>query len=98
MIKIIITGSKGRMGAALIACAPAHPNLEIVGKIDQGDDLRSVIESADVAVDFSSHNATVGIADLCALHKKAIVIGTTGLSEEARSKISNFKSQIPIVL
>ena len=98
MTKIIITGSKGRMGAALIACAPAHPNLAVVAKIDQGDDLRSVIENGDVVVDFSSHNATLSFAGICALHKKAIVIGTTGLSEEARSQISNLKSQIPIVL
>jgi 4-hydroxy-tetrahydrodipicolinate reductase len=97
MTKMIITGSKGRMGAALIACAPAHPNLEIVGKIDQGDDLRSVIDCGDVVVDFSSHNATVSIAEVCASRKKAIVIGTTGHSDEARAQISNFKSQIPIV-
>src|SRR5580765_2313570 len=98
MTKVIITGSKGRMGAALIACAPMHPNLQISAKVDQGDDLRSVIENCDVVVDFSSHSATLGIAALCALHKKAIVIGTTGLSEEARSQISSLKSQIPIVL
>lgn len=98
MTKIIITGSKGRMGAALIACAPAHTNLEVVAKIDQGDDLRPVIEGADVVIDFSSHNATMSIAGLCALHKKAMVIGTTGHSEEARAQISNLKSQIPIVL
>lgn len=98
MTKIIITGSKGRMGHALVSCAPAHPNLEIVGKIDQGDDLRAIIENADVVVDFSSHSATLSIAAICALHKKAIVIGTTGIGEEARSQISNLKSQIPIVL
>ncbi len=98
MTKVIITGSKGRMGAALIASAPGHPNLEIAAKIDQGDDLRSVIDKGDVVVDFSSHNATLSFAGLCALHKKAIVIGTTGLTEEARAQISNLKSQIPIVL
>jgi 4-hydroxy-tetrahydrodipicolinate reductase len=98
MIKIIITGFKGRMGTALIACAPAHPNLEIAAKIDQGDDLRSVVESADVVVDFSSHSATLSIAAICALHKRALVIGTTGHSDDARLQISNLKTQIPIVL
>jgi 4-hydroxy-tetrahydrodipicolinate reductase len=98
MTKIIITGSKGRMGAALIACASAHSNLEIVAKIDQGDDLRSVIDNGDVVIDFSSHSATLSFAGLCALHKKAMVIGTTGLAEEARSQISHLSSQIPIIL
>ena len=98
MTKIIITGSKGRMGRTLITCAPHHPDLQVVGQIDQGDDLRSVIDQGDVVIDFSSHSATPAIAALCAVHKKAMVVGTTGHSEEGKSQIANFKSQIPIVL
>jgi 4-hydroxy-tetrahydrodipicolinate reductase len=98
MTRIVITGSKGRMGRALVACAPHHPEIQIVGQIDQGDDLQSIIENADVVVDFSSHSATPGIAKLCAERKKAMVIGTTGHSDEGKSQIGNFRSQIPIVL
>jgi 4-hydroxy-tetrahydrodipicolinate reductase len=98
MTKIIITGSKGRMGRTLIACAGQHPDLQVVGQIDQGDELRSVIGLGDVVVDFSSHSATPGIAALCAAHKKAMVIGTTGHSDEGKSQIANCRSQIPIVL
>jgi len=98
MTKIIITGSKGRMGRALIACAAHQPDLQVVGQIDQGDDLRAVIGQGDVVVDFSFHTATAAIAALCAAHQKALVIGTTGHSDEGKSQISNFKAQIPIVL
>ena len=87
MTKIIITGSKGRMGRALVACAAHHPELQVVGQIDQGDDLRSVIGQGDVVIDFSSHSATPAIAALCAAHKKAMVIGTTGHSEEGKAQI-----------
>jgi 4-hydroxy-tetrahydrodipicolinate reductase len=97
MTKIIITGSKGRMGQALAACAAKNPELQIVGRIDQGDDLRTVIGQGDVVVDFSLHSATPGIAELCSKHKKAVVIGTTGHSDAERSQISYFKVQIPIV-
>jgi 4-hydroxy-tetrahydrodipicolinate reductase len=98
MTKIIITGSKGRMGRALVACAANHSELPIVGQIDQGDDLRSAIGQGDVIIDFSSHNATPAIAQLCAAHKKAMVIGTTGHSDEGKAQIANCQSQIPIVL
>jgi len=98
MTKIIITGSKGRMGRTLISCAAHHPELQVVGQIDQGDDLRSVIGQGDVVVDFSSHSATPAIAALCAEHKKAMVIGTTGHSLEGKAQIANCQSQIPIVL
>jgi 4-hydroxy-tetrahydrodipicolinate reductase len=98
MTNIIITGSNGRMGRALLACAGADPELCVVGQIKRGDDLLSVIDKGDVVIDFSSHSATPGIAALCAERKKAMVIGTTGHSNEARSQISSFRSQIPIVL
>src|SRR5579859_5380888 len=98
MIKVIITGSKGRMGRALLACAPAHAELQIGAQIDQGDDLAKAVATGDVVVDFSSHNATAGIAALCAAHHKAMVIGTTGHSTEHRSQISSLSSKIPIVL
>ena len=97
MTKIIITGSKGRMGQALIACAASIPEVKVAGQIDQGDDLKSVIGQGDVVVDFSFHNATAGIAKLCAANGKALVVGTTGHSDAERSQISNWKSQIPIV-
>jgi 4-hydroxy-tetrahydrodipicolinate reductase len=97
MTKIIITGSKGRMGQALIHCASSFSDLEIVGRIDKDEDLKTVIRNGDVVVDFSCHEATLEIAELCASNKKALVIGTTGHSDEERSKIKNQKLKIPIV-
>jgi 4-hydroxy-tetrahydrodipicolinate reductase len=98
MLRIIITGSKGRMGQALIACAARNSALQITGTIDSGGDLAAAIGQGDVVIDFSSHEATPGFAEICARHKRPIVIGTTGLSDSAKSQISNLKSQIPIVL
>ncbi|HEY5913212.1 MAG TPA: 4-hydroxy-tetrahydrodipicolinate reductase, partial [Verrucomicrobiae bacterium] len=98
MTRIIITGSKGRMGRALVACAPHFPDLEIAGQIDQGDDLRAVVGQGDVVIDFSSHSATPGIVALCAEHRKPVVIGTTGHSNEDRSRITESGSVIPMVL
>jgi len=97
MTRVIITGSKGRMGQALINCAKNFPGLEVVGRIDQGDDLGGIIKNADVVIDFSFHKATAELAELCAANQKALVIGTTGHSDEEQSKIKNQKSKIPIV-
>jgi 4-hydroxy-tetrahydrodipicolinate reductase len=97
MTKIIITGAKGRMGKALIACAPNFRELEIAGQIDVGDDLGAVIERGDVVVDFSSQTATVGVADICAKHQRALVIGTTGHTDTNTFEVRLRKAQIPIV-
>ncbi len=97
MTRIIITGSKGRMGQALLTCAARIPELEVVGQIDAGDDLGAIIAKCDAVIDFSFHSATLGVAKLCAQHKKALVIGTTGHQPAEKSEIANLKSQIPIV-
>ena len=97
MVNLIITGSKGRMGQALISCAARNANLKITGQIDTGDDLRTVIADSDVVIDFSFHAATTGIAELCAQHQKALVVGTTGHTDEEKLKIKSYKLKIPIV-
>ncbi|EEF57222.1 4-hydroxy-tetrahydrodipicolinate reductase [Pedosphaera parvula] len=98
MTKVIITGSKGRMGKALIACAERNPELKVAGQIDAGENLADVIKEADVVIDFSFHAASAGFAEVSAQHKKAIVIGTTGHSEADKAKIVSLASKIPIVL
>jgi 4-hydroxy-tetrahydrodipicolinate reductase len=98
MTRVIITGSKGRMGQALMSCLAGHPGLQLTGQIDQGDDLSTLLAQADVVIDFSSHGATAGIASLCARQRKALVIGTTGHSAQDRSHIAGFSAQIPMVL
>ena len=97
MTRVIITGVKGRMGQALVACAVNHRELEIVGQIDAGDDLSAVIAKCDVVIDFSLHSATPGIVELCAKNKKAVVIGTTGHSDAEQSAIRSLQSTIPMV-
>lgn len=97
MTKLIITGAKGRMGQTLVACAERNPEAQVVGQIDLDDDLLPVIKEGDVVIDFSFHDATLPVAKICAEHKKALVIGTTGHGEAEKSQIANLKSQIPIV-
>lgn len=85
------------MGQTLVACAARIPELKITGQVDLGDDLRSVVDAGDAVIDFSFHDATVSVAQLCAEKKKALVIGTTGHKDAEKSQITSLKSQIPIV-
>ena len=85
------------MGQTLVACAERHPELRVAGQIDLGDDLLPLIKEVDAVVDFSFHDATAQFAIVCAEHRKALVIGTTGHSDAEKSQISSFKSTIPMV-
>jgi len=97
MTKVIIHGSKGRMGQMLIACGEKMDGLEVVAGVDEGDALADHIAECDTVIDFSLHHATAACAVLCAEHGKALVIGTTGHTDEEKSEIENLKSQIPII-
>jgi 4-hydroxy-tetrahydrodipicolinate reductase len=96
MTRVVVTGARGRMGQALINCA-RFPELQITGKVDLGDDIKNVIDNCDVVIDFSFHNATATIAQLCAARGKALVIGTTGHSDQERAEIMTLVNKAPIV-
>ena len=97
MTKVIIHGSKGRMGQMLIACAEHIKGLEVVGEVDEGDDLATAIVDCDAVIDFSFHEVTANAAALCAKHKKGLVIGTTGHTDEEKQSVLEHKETIPIV-
>jgi 4-hydroxy-tetrahydrodipicolinate reductase len=98
MTKIIINGSKGRMGQALLRCAGRIPEIEVVASIDQGDDLSAVIDRCDAVIEFSFHTATVEVARLCARHSKALVVGTTGHSDADKAELRRLAAGIPMVV
>lgn len=97
MTKIIIAGSKGKMGQALLRVAETIPALSVAARIDRSQEMSGVIQSADVVVDFTAHEATVHFAKLCAQNKKAIVIGTTGHTEAQRKELTDLSAQVPMV-
>lgn len=97
MTRIIIAGSKGRMGQAVARCAAAIPDLAIAGQFDLGQDPREFITGGDVVVEFAFHESTVPLARICAEHKKAMVIGTTGHTDTEQKEMIQLSAQIPMV-
>jgi 4-hydroxy-tetrahydrodipicolinate reductase len=97
MTRVVIAGAKGRMGQSLIACATRFPDIQVVGKIDLGDDLESALKGANVLIDFSFHSGTAVMAEACARQKTAMIIGTTGHLEDEKKRILALTDQIPIV-
>jgi len=77
-----------------LAAAFEHPDSPAVGR-DVGESggfgkvgvaiapgLEAVIDKGDVIIDFTFHQATMGFVQLAAGHGRAMVIGTTGLTQE----------------
>ena len=61
-------------------------------------DLAEVAPLCDVVIDFSGHQGTAGNASKVAELKKAMVIGTTGLTPDEKKVIDQAAAKIPVVL
>ena len=60
-------------------------------------DLAAVIDQGDVIIDFTFHEATMKIARQAAQKNRAMVIGTTGLSQENLQELAELCKNMPCV-
>ena len=97
MIRLLINGSKGRMGQTLIACAGAEPGCTVAAQIDHGDDFAGAVPQCDAIIDFSHHTIVEGVLARSVEHGKTLVIGTTGHTDAQVAAIRHAAGQIPIV-
>ena len=92
MTKIVMNGCNGHMGRVITDICAKDEAVEIVAGVDkyQGipneypvfDTINDVNVDFDVIVDFSNVSAVDGLLDYCVANKKAVVLCTTGLSDE----------------
>ncbi|MEY2879946.1 MAG: 4-hydroxy-tetrahydrodipicolinate reductase [Verrucomicrobiota bacterium] len=94
--KILINGSRGRMGQALADAAKAM-GLEVAAAIDVGDDAPAALARCDVIVDFSFHAATRPLLALAVAQRKPIVVGTTGHAAAEKKELLALAAQVPCV-
>jgi len=70
--------------------APVSDNIALSDTIDENIDF-------DVLIDFTSADNTISNLEYCLKNKKAMVIGTTGLSDKQEMLIETASTHIPIV-
>ena len=107
-MKVAIAGAGGRMGRTLIDAVQADRDLTLVSAIDVSgspavgsqigglkvtSDL-GAIDKADVLIDFTRPEGTLKHLE----YAKAMVIGTTGFTEEDKGAIAEAAKRIPIVM
>lgn len=61
-------------------------------------DVAAAISEFDVVIDFTVPAATLELASICRAHGKAMVIGTTGFSDEQLSDLRAVQADIPIFM
>ena len=96
-LRISLLGADGRMGKAISAAVQNNTDLTVAARCDKGGALDETISAGDVAIDFSSIEATKDICKACLRSKIPLVIGTTGHSTEQRKFIETAAKSVPIV-
>jgi len=111
MIKLGVSGALGKMGNRILALASQDSDFKVILALERlghpllGEKVAGMevvshqdrIKDIDVLVDFTAPEATFEHLDHCAKFKKAIVIGTTGFTQEQKDLIAQASKKIPIV-
>lgn len=97
MLPLLITGSSGRMGQALIQAAAANPAVTLAATHDVGQDLDAAVAQAGCIIDFTVHSFTPAVIAAALKHQTRLVIGTTGHSAEEKAIITEAAKTLPVV-
>ncbi|MDD5116691.1 MAG: 4-hydroxy-tetrahydrodipicolinate reductase [Candidatus Omnitrophica bacterium] len=111
MIKLGITGACGKMGRRIFELAAADKDFEVALALEKkgtpliGKELGRLRISSnmdglfliDVLVDFTLPEAVEEHLDYVAKYKKALVLGTTGLSQAQKDKVEEISRVVPVV-
>lgn len=93
----VLAAAIERSGSSLIGVDAGELIGQHKNQVALSDDLAAELGNIDVLIDFSLPDATEKNVQLCAKHKVAMVIGTTGLSEGQEAMLNAASAQIPVV-
>jgi 4-hydroxy-tetrahydrodipicolinate reductase len=85
-IAVAVIGAAGRMGRQVCAAIDAAPDLVLAGRYDVGDDLGD-LSGAQVAVDFTVPDATLGNVLRAVEAGVHVVVGTTGWTQDRLDEV-----------
>jgi 4-hydroxy-tetrahydrodipicolinate reductase len=110
-MKLGVSGAFGKMGTRILSLAAQDADFNIVLALERlghpqiGEKLagtevvsdRALIKGVNCLIDFSSPDATLQNLASAVRFKKAVVIGTTGFSDEQKKEITDAAKIIPVV-
>jgi len=111
MVKIGIAGACGKMGRRIYELAGFDRDLEVglllekkgtpligreIGKLKVSSNPDGLF-LIDVLIDFTLPEATEEHLDYAARYRKALILGTTGLSDTQKNKVEEVSKVVPVV-
>ena len=89
MTRVAVLGALGRMGSLSAAAIEADAELELISRIDIGDDLNALLDQGiDVALDFTAPEAALGNIEWAVANGINLVVGTSGFDQSKIDKVT----------
>ncbi len=96
VIKVGVVGARGRMGLEVCRAVESAEDLALVGAVDVGDDLFTLIAAApDVVVDFTTPQSVMVTLERLIGAGVHVVVGTTGFDDEALAAVRTWLDASP---
>lgn len=109
MTKIVISGSAGKMGKVIANIISTRDDCQVVAGIDKNNEentgfpvvnspreLSAIDVQPDVIIDFSHPSVLNELLDYCITNKVALIVATTGYSQEQIQEIHTAAKEIPL--
>ncbi len=94
VVQVAVIGAAGRMGGEVCRAVEAADDLELAGRFDVGDELGD-LAGAQVAVDFTVPEATLGNVVHAVRRGVHVVVGTTGWTNEGLEAVGTALADAP---
>ena len=95
-VKVGVLGALGKVGRAVCDAVDAEDDLELVARIDAGDDLQLLVDAGVKAVvDFTHPDVVMDNLQFCAAHGIHAVVGTTGFDDERLDTLRGWLAEAP---
>ena len=97
-LRVAVVGAAGRMGATVCHAVQAADDLELVARLDVGDDVAAAVaQGVDVAVDFTVPDAVMPTLESCVAAGVHCVVGTTGFDAQRLGTLRGWLADAPSV-
>jgi 4-hydroxy-tetrahydrodipicolinate reductase len=95
-MRVGVLGARGRVGSEICAAVEAAEDLELVARVDVGDDIAALVETgAEAVVDFTHPDVVMGNLEFCIDHGIHAVVGTTGFDDERLERLRGRLGEAP---
>ena len=95
-MRVGVVGAAGKVGEQICIGVDAAADLELVSKIDVGDDITALARtSTEVIVDFTHPDAVMGTLEYCIDKGIHCVVGTTGFTDDRIEQVGDWLAERP---